>query len=96
MFYVVYQVLADSDHNLIFYKFLKLPPKSGQRPWAIAFALWQISSKMARREFSIFIIFSDTYTCSYVVYQVLADSDHNLIFYEFLKLLQNRAKDHGL
>ena len=25
-----------------------------------------ISSKMARREFSIFIIFSDAYTCSYV------------------------------
>ena len=29
-----------------------------------------ISSKMVRREFSIFIIFSDTYTCSYVAYQV--------------------------
>ena len=27
----------------------------------------QISSKMARREFAILIIFSDTYTCSYVV-----------------------------
>ena len=27
----------------------------------------KISSKMARREFSIFIFFSDTYTCSYVV-----------------------------
>ena len=25
-----------------------------------------ISSKMARKEFSIFIIFSDAYTCSYV------------------------------
>ena len=24
---------------------------------------WPISSKIARREFSIFIIFSDTYTC---------------------------------
>ena len=29
-----------------------------------------ISSKMAPREFSIFIIFSDTYTCSYVIFQV--------------------------
>ena len=27
----------------------------------------QISSKMKGREFSIFIIFSDTYTCTYVV-----------------------------
>ena len=30
----------------------------------------QISSKMTRREFSIFIIFSDTYTCSYVMFEV--------------------------
>ena len=29
-----------------------------------------ILSKIALRELSIFIIFSDTYTCSYVVYQV--------------------------
>ena len=27
----------------------------------------QISSKMTRREFSIFIFFSDAYTCPYVV-----------------------------
>ena len=47
---------------------------------------------MTRREFSIFIIFSDTYTCTYVVYKVRADSDQNWIFYEFLKLLQNLAK----
>ena len=48
---------------------------------------------MTRREFSIFIIFSDTYTCSYVVFQFWADSDQNWIFYEFLKLLKNQAKD---
>ena len=53
----------------------------------------QISSKMTRSEFSVFIIFSDIYTCSYVEYQVSADSDQNWIFYEFLKLLQNWAKD---
>ena len=29
-----------------------------------------ISSKMATREISIFIIFSDTYTCPYVVFQI--------------------------
>ena len=44
---------------------------------------------MTRREFSIFIIFSDTYTCSYVVFQFWADSDQNMIFYEFLKLLKS-------
>ena len=32
--------------------------------------LYGILSKMTRREFSIFIIFSDTYTCSYVMFQV--------------------------
>ena len=42
---------------------------------------------MARREFPIFIIFPDTYR---------SDSDDNWIFYEFLKLLQNQAKDHVL
>ena len=48
---------------------------------------------MATREFYIFIIFSDVYTCSYVVLKVWADSDHNWIFYEFLKLLKNLADD---
>ena len=44
------------------------------------------------REFTIFIIFSDTYTCSYVVFKVSPDCDENWIFYEFLKLLKNRVK----
>ena len=30
----------------------------------------KILPKMTRREFSFFIIFSDTYTCFYVVFQV--------------------------
>ena len=47
---------------------------------------------MKRGEFTIFIIFSDTYTCSYVVFKVSPDSDQNWIFYEFLKLLKNRVK----
>ena len=51
---------------------------------------------MKRREFTIFIIFSDTYTCSYVVFKVSPDSDQNWIFYEFLKLLKNRVKVPGL
>ena len=48
---------------------------------------------MTMREFLIFIIFSDTYTCTYVVQRIWADSDQNWIFYEFLKLLKNWAKD---
>ena len=47
-----------------FLKKLKVAPKVGQRPWAI---VQGISSKMARREFPIFIIFSDAYTCSHVM-----------------------------
>ena len=50
-----------------FFMNFKVAQKSGQRPWAI---VQGISSKMARREFSTFIIFSDTYICSYAVYQI--------------------------
>ena len=64
---VVYLVSADFDQNWIFYEFLKVTQKSGPRPCTI---VQGISSKMARREFSIFIIFSDTYTCSDVLYLV--------------------------
>ena len=46
-----------------------------------------VSSKIARREFFIFIIFSDiSYTCSYVVFKVWADSDQNWIFLQILKV----------
>ena len=52
-----------------FYEFLKL-----LKIWTKVPVLYrdfdQISSKMARREFSIFIIFSSSYTCFKVVYQV--------------------------
>ena len=47
--------------------FLKFAQKSGQRHCTIVHGFGQISSKMARREFFIFIIFSDAYTCSYAV-----------------------------
>ena len=42
-----------------FLKFLKVAPKSGQRPCTIVRVFGQISSKMTRKEFSIFIIFPD-------------------------------------
>ena len=41
----------------------KVALKSGQSPCTIVQGLWP---KMTRREFSIFIIFSDTYICTYV------------------------------
>ena len=47
-----------------FKKIFKVTQKSGQSPCTI---VQGILPKIARREFSIFIIFSDTYTCSYVV-----------------------------
>ena len=50
--------------KLDFLQIFKVAPKSGQRPCTI---VQGISPKMARREFLIFIIFSDTYTCTYVV-----------------------------
>ena len=53
----------------------------------------QISSKISRKEFSIFITFSDTYTCIYAVWKIWADSDQNWTFNKFLKLLKNQAKD---
>ena len=46
------------------WQIFKVAQKSGQRSCTI---VQSIFSKIARREFSIFIIFSDTYTCSYVV-----------------------------
>ena len=47
-----------------FFRIFKVAQKSSQRPCTI---VQGISSKMSMREFSIFIIFSDTYTCTYVV-----------------------------
>ena len=47
--------------------FLKKILICSQSPCTIVQVLGQISSKIARREFSIFITFSDTYTCTYVV-----------------------------
>ena len=46
-----------------FLQIFKVAQKSGQRPWAI---VQGISSKMAPREFSIFIFFLDAYTSCYV------------------------------
>ena len=47
-----------------FLQIFKVTQKLGQKPCTI---VQGILSKMARKEFSIFIIFSDTYTCTYVV-----------------------------
>ena len=50
-----------------FFTNFKVATKSGKSPHTIVQGLGQISSKMVRREFSILIIFTDTYTCTYVV-----------------------------
>ena len=61
MLYINFELIS---MKIGFFMNFKVAQKSGQRPWAI---VQGILSKMARREFSIFIIFSDTYTCSYQV-----------------------------
>ena len=53
-----------------FLRIFKVAQKLGQSPCTIVQDFDQISPKMARREFFIFIIVSNTYTCSYVEYQV--------------------------
>ena len=63
--------------------------------------LGQILAKMTRREISIFIIFSDTYTCPYVVLKVSAHSDQNWIFLQIFKVAQKSGQSpctvvHGL
>ena len=49
-----------------FYKFLKLVQNQAKVPVLQYRVFGQISSKMARRKFSILITFSDTYTCTYM------------------------------
>ena len=53
-----------------FYEFLKLLKNRVKVPVLEYRDLGRISPKMKIRKFSIFIIFSDTYTCTYVVFQV--------------------------
>ena len=56
-------IIYHSDQLIVSW-FLKVDPKSGQTPCTI---VQGTLSKIARKEFSILIIFSDTYTCTYVV-----------------------------
>ena len=63
-----------------FYKFLKLLKNRVKVPVLYYRVFGQISSKMKRREFPIFIIFSDTYTCPYVntyVFQMQCPVDYH-------------------
>ena len=50
--------------KLDFLQIFKVAQKSGQSPCTIVHGL---GPKMARREFPVFIFFSDAYTCTYVV-----------------------------
>ena len=53
--------------KIAFLKIFKVALKLGQSPCIIVQVIGQISSKVTRREFSIFITFSDTYTSTYAV-----------------------------
>ena len=64
MFLCCVASLSSFQSNLDFLRIFKVAPKSGQSHCS---DFGQISPKMKRREFSIFIIFPDIYTCSYVV-----------------------------
>ena len=67
MFLCCVESLNWLQSKLDFLWILKIAPKSGQSPCTIVQVFGQILPKMNRREFSIFIIFSDAYTCSYAV-----------------------------
>ena len=58
--------LSSFRSSLDFLRFFKVAQNTGQSPCTIVQGFCQISSKMKSREFSIFIIFSDTYICTYV------------------------------
>ena len=56
----------------------------------------QILAKMTRREFSIFITFSNTYTCSHVTLKFGADSDQNWIFLQILKVAPKSGQSKNM
>ena len=64
MYLCCVESLSGLRSKLDFLQIFKFAPKLGQTPCTIVQGHWP---KMARREFSIFIIFSDAYTCTYVV-----------------------------
>ena len=64
MYLCCVEILSGFRSKLDLKKIFQVTQKSDQRPCTI---VQGILSKTARKEFSIFIIFSDTYTCTYVV-----------------------------
>ena len=56
--------LSSFQSSLDFLRFFKVAQKSGQSPCTIVQGFCQILPKMKSREFSIFIFFSYTYTCT--------------------------------
>ena len=64
MYLCCVETLSRFQSKMDFLGIFKFAQKSGQRPCTI---VQGILPKMDGREFSIFIIFSDVYTCSYVV-----------------------------
>ena len=64
MYLCCVEILSGFQSKLDILRILKVTQKLGQRPCTIVQGIWP---KMARKEFSVFIIFSDAYTCTYVV-----------------------------
>ena len=63
MYLCCVETLSGFQSKLDFLQIFKVTQKSGQRHCTI---VQGIRPKMARKEFSVFIIFSDAYTCTYV------------------------------
>ena len=61
------EILSGFQSKFDFLRIFKVTQKLGQRPCTI---VQGISSKITPSEIFVFIIFSDTYTCSYVVFKV--------------------------
>ena len=62
--YTVCSIAADSNQIWICYEFT---PKLGQSPCSIVQGHWPNFVKNEWERISIFIIYTDTYACSYVV-----------------------------
>ena len=67
MYLCCIESLSGFRSKLDFLQIFKVAAKLGQTPCTIVQGHWPNFIKMARRKFSILIIFSDAYTCTYAV-----------------------------
>ena len=67
MFLCCVEILSRFRLKLEFLQIFKAAPKLGQRHCTIVHGLWPNFAKNEKERILHFYIFSDTYTCSYVV-----------------------------